>query len=282
MVWTYQIIPDLSDEQYLRWQGILEERTGIFFSHHKSILQAGLTKRMREIDCLDYEEYYQQVQSGSGAAIEWAALLNTLTVRETSFFRHADAFDYVYKHLLNRLLSGELGRDKSVELWSVGCSTGEEAYSLAMIANDCIEGLGIDAYFGVTASDISLAALADARKGRYSDRKLAMLDTSLRERYFMADQEGYTVTPCLKQRVCFVQSNIIAPQSMPVGTMDVIFCQNLLVYFRRWRQKEVLNNLASRLKPGGILMIGLGEAVDWVHPQLQRVAEDKVQAYVRI
>ena len=282
MAWTYQVIPDLSEEQYSRWQAILEKRTGIYFSHHKSILQAGLTQRMREIDCLDYEKYYQQIVHGSGRAIEWAALLNTLTVRETSFFRHKDAFDYLSKHLFNRLLSGELGGENSVEMWSVGCSSGEEAYSLAMVANDCIEGLGIDSYFGVTASDISLSALAEARRGIYTDRKLETMDAAIKERYFQCEKDNNLVVPCIKQRVCFVQANIINMQSMPVSKMDVICCQNVLIYFRRWRQKEVLNSFVNQLKPGGLLIVGLGEAVDWVHPKMKRVAEESVQAYVHV
>lgn len=282
MVWTYRVIPDLSEEQYLRWQGILEERTGIYFSHHKSILQAGLTQRMREIDCLDYEEYFQQIVNGSGRAIEWAALLNTLTVKETSFFRHQDAFDYVSKHLFNRLLGGELGGENSVEMWSVGCSSGEEPYSLAMIANDCIEGLGIDSYFGVTASDICLSALAQARRGIYADRKLENVNEAIRGRYFQREQDSNVVIPWIKQRVCFVQTNIINMQNMPVSKMDVIFCQNVLIYFRRWRQKEVLDNFVNQLKPGGLLIIGLGEAVDWLHPKMKRVAQENVQAYVHI
>ncbi len=283
MAWTYRTLPDLSEEQFARWQYVLEERTGIFFSHHKSILQAGLIKRMREIECLDYEQYYRQLTVGTGNAIEWTALLNTLTVKETSFFRHEESFDYVRKHLFNRLLSGEMGGESSVELWSVGCSTGEEAYSLAMIANDCIEGLGLDVYFGVTASDICLSALAEARNGVFHSRKLKNMDPSLCDRYLNCqDDNQYAIEPWLKQRVCFAQLNLIDMLQMPIGNMDVIFCQNVLIYFRRWRQKEVLNNLMRRLKPGGLLIVGIGEAIDWEHPQLCRVSEEKVQAYVRV
>ena len=282
MAWTYHVIPDLSEEQLSRWQGILEERTGIYFSHHTSILQAGLTQRMREIDCLDYDKYYQQIMNGKGRAIEWTALLKTLTVKETSFFRHQEAFNYVKSHLFNRLLGGELGGENSIEMWSVGCSSGEEAYSLAMIANDCIEGLGVDNYFGVTASDICLSALAEARRGIYADRKLENVDAAIKSRYFQREQDSNVVTPWIKQRVCFVQTNIINMQSMPMSNMDVIFCQNVLIYFRRWRQKEVLDSFVNQLKPGGLLITGLGEAVDWQHPQVQRVQQKRVQAYVRI
>ncbi len=283
MTWNYHAIPDLSEEQYARWRCMLEERTGIFFAEHKSILQAGLTRRMREVECLDYEQYYRKITGDQSGAIEWIALLNTLTVKETSFFRHEEAFDYVRTYLAALLQDWHAASEKSLQLWSVGCATGEEAYSLAMVASDCIREAGSDVNFGVTAADISLAALADARKGVYARRKLRRVDDLSLERYFEnLDDNAGTVVPALKQRVCFVQSNIIDMQDMPLGEMDIIFCQNVLIYFRRWRQNEVLNNLAERLKPGGLMVVGLGEAINWSHSKIQRLPAEKIQAYVRL
>lgn len=281
MAWIYQVQPDLSDEQFERWQRVLEDKTGICFANHKSILQTGLLRRMREIGCNDYEQYYRQIRYSDGSEIEWTALLNSITVRETSFFRHREAFDYVKRFLFNRLLSDRSG--SAVELWSVGCSTGEEAYSLAMIANDCIEGLKLDRYFGVTGSDICLQALAEARRGEYGARKVERIEPAVRERYFDATGAGsFRVVPWLKQRVCYVQSNVIDMQGIPVENLDVIYCQNMLVYFRRPTQKQVLDDLAQRLKPGGLLMVGLGEAVDWNNPLVRRVPQESIQAYVRV
>jgi len=281
MAWIYQVQPDLSDEQFERWQRVLEDKTGICFANHKSILQTGLLRRMREIGCNDYEQYYRQIRYDTGSEIEWTALLNSITVRETSFFRHREAFDYVKRYLFNRLLSDRSG--SSMELWSVGCSTGEEAYSLAMIANDCIEGLKLDTYFGVTGSDICLQALAEARRGEYGVRKVERIEQSVLERYFENTGAGtFGVVPWLKQRVCYVQSNVIDMQGIAVENLDVIYCQNMLVYFRRPRQKQVLDDLAQRLKPGGLLMVGLGEAVDWNNPLVRRVPQESIQAYVRV
>ncbi len=284
MNWQYSVIPDLTDAQYKRWQHLLEVRTGIFFAEHKSILQVGLTRRMREVDCLDYEKYYRQVEKKDSGAIEWAALLNALTVKETSFFRHPEAFDYVNAYLRDLLLGCA---DRELNLWSVGCATGEEAYTLAMIVHACIENYAADdiatASFGVTATDISGAALKSARKGRYSKRQMMQVKEPDIKRYFEeVDEEGATIVPWLKQQVCFVQANAVDMQSMPVSEMDVIYCQNMLVYFKPACQGEVLDNLAQRLKPGGLLVIGLGEAISWRNPKIRRLSEDKIQAYVRI
>src|SRR5690606_5015840 len=95
------------------------------------------------------------------------------------------------------------------------------------------------------------------------------------------DDGSYEVVSKLRERVCFTQGNIIRPDCMPRVKVDVIFCQNLLVYFRRWLRRDILNALVDRLKPGGLLIIGLGEAVDWEHPKMHRVSVDDVQAYLR-
>lgn len=282
MKWQYSVIPDLSEAQYMRWRHILEVRTGIFFAEHKSILQAGLTRRMREVDCLDYEQYYRKVTEQESGAIEWAALLNTLTVKETSFFRHPEAFAYVNTYIQELL---RLHDRKSLNLWSVGCATGEEAYSLAMVAHECIENAVVQdtVRFGVTATDISGAALGIARKGHYAKRKIERVSEEKKTRYFdSVDDDGATIAPWLKQQVCFVQSNVVDMDNMPVGDMDVIYCQNVLIYFKPDCQHEVLDNLASKLKPGGLLMIGLGEAINWQNPKIKRLSEDQTQAYVRI
>ncbi|WP_416458639.1 CheR family methyltransferase [Saccharophagus degradans] len=87
--------------------------------------------------------------------------------------------------------------------------------------------------------------------------------------------------PELKDRVCFNHGNVLNITDMPVISMDVIFCQNMLVYFRRWLRHEIMNAFVDRLKPGGILVVGLGEVVDWVHPDMVRVPVEEVQAYRR-
>lgn len=280
--WTLRTLPDLTDAEYEKWQVLLEERTGISFERHRRILQSGLAQRLREIDCPDYEEYYRRVSNGRGAAVEWSALLRTLTVKETRFQRDPDALDFVRRYLYNQLVK-QHHRGSALELWSVACSTGEEAYSLAMLANECIESSGQDKFFGVTATDICLSSLAKARKGLYPNRRLETLDKRLQDRYFEpGDRNQSAVVSWLKQRVCFVQANLIDMENLPVKNMDVIYCQNVLIYFKRWRQRAVLDELVERLKPNGLLIVGMGEAVDWRNEKVERVKEDGVQAYIKV
>lgn len=280
--WSYQAAPELSDEQYARWQSLLEARTGICFLQHKSILQKGLYQRMQEVGADDYEQYFQKVSLVPAGVVEWIQLVDRISVKETSFFREPNSFDVVKQYLSKRLVELARRLDHTLDIWSVGCSTGEEAYSLAIEAREAIDGLAMNTFAGVMATDISQSALAVARKGNYERRKLAAMPLALRHKYFVqSSHKDYQVTQALKQSVCFSQGNILNLDQMPKLSMDIIFCQNVLIYFRRDRQKKVLDGLVQHLKPGGMLMIGPGEVIGWRHPQMQRTTDDSVQAYIR-
>lgn len=280
MAWSFETLSDLSEEQHKRWQELLEERTGIFFSEHQTILQAGLRRRMREVGCSDYEEYYDHIRNGQLGVLEWGALVSSITVKETSFFRHTHAFKTVHRFLRQRL-EQQQGERGSLELWSVGCATGEEPYSLAIITKECLEQAESDWLWGVTGTDICSTALERARAGQYSISKLDRMPRELCEQYFNETNDRVEVCSDIRERLCFVQANIMNMESHPLMPMDVIFCQNVLIYFRRWKQREVLDTLADHLKPGGLLIVGLGEAVDWRHPKMSRTDDPKVQAYIR-
>lgn len=283
MVWSLQKTPELTDLQFEQWNKLLEERTGIqVAAHQRSFLQIQIATRMRELDVKYFSEYFNQVSTGLQGMVEWSILVDRLVVKETSFFRHRDSIDCVQQLVQDRINNQSLS--DSFEVWSLGCATGEEPYSLAMVINDCFELAGLEPYYGITATDISQPALQGAREGMYGKRKLEPVTADERVRYFKAmDEAGesFQVTDKLRDRVCFSHGNVMKLNEMPMVKMDVIFCQNVLIYFRRWRRKEILNELASRLKPGGLLLIGLGEVVDWSHSQLKRVSDERIQAYIR-
>lgn len=281
MAWSLRTVPELTDKQFDQWSKLLEERAGISLSDQQRVfLQTQVSMRMRELGHEDYGQYYHSVVDGLSGMVEWSVLLDRLVVKETSFFRHQPSIDFVINQLQDRINNRSL--DGSFELWSVGCSTGEEPYSLAMVVNDCFELAVLDPYYGITATDISRAALNTAREGLYDLRKLERMPTHFEKRYFdKATDAKLQVKTSLKDRICFNQSNVLNIAEMPQVRMDVIYCQNLLVYFRRWLRWEIMDAFAQRLKPGGILVVGLGEVVDWVHSDVERVNIEDVQAYIR-
>lgn len=282
MVWSLQQGPALTAEDFDQWRKLLEERTGISLGpQQQAFLQAQITMRMRELGFVDFAEYYRRVTDGIWGRAEWSVLVDRLMVKETSFFRHRHSYECVRQLVQSRIDKNQI--DGSFDIWSVGCATGEEPYSLAMLINDSFELAQLKPYFGVFATDISMPALSKARTGIYAERRLERLSENERARYFKDLGDGrYKVIDKVQDRLCFSQGSVLELTSMPVEKMDVIFCQNLLIYFRRWRRREILQGFAERLKPGGLLVIGLGEMPDWKHPQLQRVSDEKVQAYQRI
>ncbi|MEJ2041753.1 MAG: CheR family methyltransferase [Reinekea sp.] len=279
MVVSVKQSPELTDAAFATWQDIVEDRLGLQLpEQRRSFLRTCLSIRMREVGFDDYLKYYNYVQSGDAGLIEWNLLIDRLTVQETRFFRDPSAYALVECHLLQRVQEC----DRPLCLWSVGCSTGEESYSLAMIASDVLaKQKNKQIRFGVTGTDISKKALTVALQGRYGHRRLELVEGSLQSKYFYRDGDYYHVVQSLRDRVAFVRLNLLELAHSPLRNMDVIYCQNVLIYFRKWRRKDIVNELASRLAPGGILVLGLGEMVDWSHPDLYRVPGERALAYLK-
>ena len=273
----------MEPEQFRLWQVLLEERTGMALApERKQFLETAVSMRMRELGIADSDTYYNQLVNRPPAdtIMEWSILVDRLTVQETSFFRHKGSYDLVEKFLRDRF-SGPKA-PKHFNVWSVGCSSGEEPYSLAMLMTEVFAQLKVKPYWGITATDISLPVLAKARRGLYGARKVEMVDPTIRQRYFttVSDRE-YEIAAELKGRVCFARVNVLELQKVPFQDLDLIYCQNMLIYFRRWRKREIVTRLADRMAPGGLMVLGLGEVVDWQHPNMDRVRFDNSLAYMR-
>lgn len=273
-------VPELDDVQFDRWQKLLEERTGMYMPpQRRSFLQTSLGLRMLELGITDYSEYYQMILHGASGAIEWTTLVDRLTVQETRFFRDPDALALVDEHMKAAIPAlREAG--KVMELWSVGCASGEEPYTLAMLAEHRLGTAGVG--FSVTGTDISTIVLRKARAGRFPLRALERIPVQYHSWAVQPlSAQQIEISSALRQRCCFTQVNILNLKSCPLQSQHIIFCQNVLIYFRRWRRREILDALAQRLAPGGLLVIGLGEMVDWQHPLLEPVHSSLVTAYVR-
>lgn len=279
--WALQPLADMTTDEFQNWQKLLESRSGMVVSEQRrSFLQVNLTARMRELGVSNYSSYYQQVTDGPSGAVEWVTLLDRLTVQETQFFRHAESFEVVTDFLSKKAASLHSG--SSLSLWSVGCASGEEAWSLAICAAEVQRQSPNRIEFGVTATDISHNALRQARQASYSPQRMSKVPTEWVERYFVQQGDGkFQVASWLAKRLCFARLNMLDLAQAPISGMDIIFCQNVLIYFRRWQRREILNRLVARLAPGGLLVIGVGEVAGWQHPDLQPVADERVLAFTR-
>ena len=269
----------IDDRQFAEWTRLLEGRVGLFIApERKSFLASGLRVRMREAGCESLRDYYRLLASPGIQAREWSLLIDQLTVHETCFFRHASSMQLVK----DVVLPDAIHRGKAFRAWSVACSTGEEAYSLAMLTDDFCSDLDDKVQFSVTGTDISLPSLRQARAGSYPERRLKNISDEFRERYCTPTSQGqFGMAGHLRKRVCFAQLNLCDMARAPMDNMDLVFCQNLLIYFDRNRRLEIVNSLSEFLSPGGVLVLGPGELLNWQHPHMEKVRYQDTLAYRR-
>ena len=270
---------DMDDRQFAEWTTLLEHHMGLFIApERRSFLASGIKTRMRETGCDNSRQYYHRLMSGGVQAEEWSLLVDQLTVHETCFFRHESSMRLVQELLIPAVLEQ---RDQLLA-WSVGCATGEEVYSLAMMIDDCIHRLGGRRQYGVTGTDISLPSLQHAREGVYLMRRLKDISGDFQQKYCTRiSEKRFQINAGLRKRVCFSQLNLKDLQSAPMAKVDLVYCQNLLIYFDRERRLEIVNELYEFLRPGGMLVVGPGELLDWRHSKMEKVCYADTLVYRR-
>ncbi|NVK22579.1 MAG: protein-glutamate O-methyltransferase CheR [Kangiellaceae bacterium] len=273
---------------FKRWQALIRKYSGIWIPSHREIfLKTSLLKRIRELHLTGYDEYYQKLQDKNWASLEWFQLIDALTIHETSFFRHKESFDLVQHVCQQKIVqSANAESDCNIQLWSVGCSTGEEPYSLAIALEELsvktLNEKGLRFFYGITGIDISYPALSSARQAIYSERKLHMMSQQIKEKYFNRhDDQHWQVKEDIRNRVLFLQSNLNEIAKAPKRNYDVIYCQNVLIYFQPEDRIKILEALVERLIPGGVLILGVGEIINWNHPLLSRINDKNCLAYQR-
>ena len=244
------------------WYDLILRRCGLTFRHARlpDVIET-VRDQMRASGVVNEAAYYQILARTPDSAAEWDALVERLLNHETSFFRHPPSFDALRTHILPELHDARArARGGRLNLWSAGCSTGQEAYSLAMIAmaDETLKG-----DFTVWGGDISRTAIDFARRGRYGRRAAATVPEDYRQRFLRPIGSGpgaeFEIVEELRQRVRFMAMNLVGNDAFGANH-DVIFCHNVLIYFAPSAVTQAVAFLASRLTPGGYLLLGPGEA----------------------
>lgn len=274
-------VPNMDDSEFLRWVDLLERRTGVVVPPgRKAFLVTGVRSRMRETGHASFASYFEDLLAGARGAIEWATLVDRLTVHQTHFFRHPPSLDLIAKEWLPQYL--RTFDNGAIHAWSVGCSTGEEAYTLAMVLDEALARLSGKLYFGITATDISTAALAVGRGAQYPLPKLEEIPAPYRGAYCeVLGEDTFSMRDTLQKRVGFVQFNLMDVARAPLKRLDLIYCQNVLIYFARERRAGLLDALAGLLKPGGLLVLGPGEILGFGNSSLTRLGGPQTLAFRR-
>ena len=256
----------ITDPEFNRFQRFIFEAAGITLTPAKKALVSGrLSKRLQAHALSTFGEYFELLDSGRAAA-EVQTAVDLLTTNETYFFREPKHFD-----LLRDLAAAAAGRPTPFRVWSAASSTGEEAYSIAMVLASNLGSTGFD----VLGTDISTRVLQRARAGHYPMERARHIPQPHLKRFCLrgtGEQTGtLLIERGLRSRVAFAHVNLNAdlPQ---LGTFDVIFLRNVMIYFNGDTKREVVARVLSLLKPGGHFLIGHSESLNEVSSAVQQVA----------
>jgi chemotaxis methyl-accepting protein methylase len=245
------------------WFVLIRRRCGLTFRDTQApVVLAYVRDQMRASGITSERQYYALLAGEPDGGPESTTLIERLLNHETSFFRHPASYDVLRTHILPELRETR-GRGSRLNLWSAGCSTGQETYSLAMLAMDALDDGEASVDFAVWGGDISRRAIEIARRGRYGPRAIAGVPDEYRRRFLRStgtvDAPAYEVVEPLRQRVRFTAINLVAACGVNLNH-DVIFCHNVLIYLSPLAVSQVIALLASRLTLGGYLLLGPGEA----------------------
>lgn len=254
------VVPQLRMETFRRFQELLRDRVGVFLTAAKAqLLISRLASRLRARDCASLEAYLELVTSAPGHRDEFQAMVNRITTNKTDFFRESHHFPMLAAHVES------LTRDDPeypVRVWSAACSTGEEPYTIAMVLRESLTP-DAAAHASILASDIDTQVLERAGHGVYPQRRFAGIDPQRWQRWFLRGRGKHAgavkVRPDLRRLVRFAQLNLVGEDWPEREAFDAVFCRNTLIYFDRPTQLAVVQRLAERLRPGGLLFLGHSE-----------------------
>jgi chemotaxis protein methyltransferase CheR len=245
---------EFTDQDFQRIRKLIYERAGISLGENKQeLVYSRLARRLRATAKNSFAEYLDSLQRGDAA--EWEAFTNSLTTNLTSFFREPHHFPLLAEHLRKQ------DKSRPLTLWCSACSTGEEAYSMAMTAVEALGGYEHPIH--IIASDLDTKVLQAAREGRYKADAVSKLPAQQVERFFLrgtGEHAGYMqVKPELQKLVDFRCINLLAPVWPIHAPVDAIFCRNVMIYFDKETQLSILKKFAPLLRDNGLLFAGHSE-----------------------
>jgi len=269
----------LTDIDFRFIADMLYERFGIHLEDQKRILVAGrLNKRVRTLGLASFSEYFKFLRADKSGD-ELSELINRITTNHSFFFRERDHFDFIGQTVLPELDKKIKANPKyPLRIWSAGCAAGEEVHTLAMVLREHF-GPAIDSLdIGLIATDISLAALNEAKEGSYPENRLKEVPKALLHKYFIKNPDGdYSVTPDIKKMVLFKRLNLMTEKFPFQGNFDIVFCRNVMIYFDNDSRRKLVSSVYNCIKPGGFFFIGHSESLqrdtcpfNYVRPAIYR------------
>ncbi|HEX7153311.1 MAG TPA: protein-glutamate O-methyltransferase CheR [Thermoanaerobaculia bacterium] len=251
---------ELPDDVFRLLRDQIYKRTGMWFADSsKYLLQKRLSPRARELNFDSFQKYFYFLQYDPRAESEFDQIYDLVTTNETYFFREPAQLTAFVEEIIPDILSRK--SVKKIRIWSAGCSSGEEPYSIAMLLQEA--GWYEHATFEIFASDINQQVLSKARKGIYRESAFRATNATLREKYFLRESEGaWKVRDEVRNRVSFGRLNLYDEARVSLlGHLDIILCRNVIIYFDDASKRVVVSNFYNRLIDGGYLLLGHSESL---------------------
>jgi chemotaxis protein methyltransferase CheR len=288
----------LTEAELKLLQALVYQECGMHFDERRThFLQDRLQRRLKECQLDSFYSYYRLLISHNGKE-ELARLLENLTINETSFFRNKAQLDLFHKHILEEIFQQKhAANDYSIRIWSAGCSTGQEPYTIAMQVADGLAYFQMRNPAGyelplpkplipapwrveILASDISYSALRAGQQGVYTESQMTSVDYSYRLRYFDKVGERYAVKKSLRELIHFDFHNL-KTEFLPQRN-DIIFCRNVMMYFDEAEQRRLIEKFWRCLSPGGYLLVGHAESLLGLTKKFVMVYRNNGTAYQRV
>lgn len=244
-------------------EGIIDylkaERGFDFSGNRPSMVERRIGNRLSAVKCADFGEYLRYLKEQPQ---ELDNLIDVLTINVSRFFRETLTFEYIADRVLPPIVRRKAGlSDPSLRVWSAGCSTGEEPYSIAILVNELMEKEQLALRLNIFATDIDQESLKKAQEGIYPIESIGNVKYRLLKEHFTIDEETYTLNPAIKELVKFsfydmLDKNTYAPPDSVFGSFDMILCRNVLIYFQVAHQEIIFRKLLQALDGNGYLVLG--------------------------
>jgi chemotaxis protein methyltransferase CheR len=264
----------LSAADFRVFRDLILAEAGIHLKDSKrSLVESRLARRLRALDLESYGEYLAYVQQQPPESIERRELINCITTNKTDFLRENHHFEFVRDRMIPEARARvSSGQPKKLRIWSAGCSTGEEPYSIAMTIRDALAP-NSSWDVRILASDVDTDVLAAAEQGIYAAERLQQVPEAVVRKHFLrnADRTAFRVKPEVRAMLRFRRINLIDPAWPIRATFDAIFCRNVIIYFNQATQQRLFERLLTYLKPTGYLMVGHSENLHWLNAVLAPV-----------
>ena len=254
----------LSDQDFSQLRDFIYNESGIFIAdNRKYLVKNRLANRLRELNLTSFAEYYYYLRFDANRRAELTKLFAVITTNETSFYRNPSQLQMFQEKALRRELDKQRAAgSRKLRIWSAGCSTGEEPYTLAIILHEVLKTEIADWDIKITANDLSEAVLLAADKGLYSMYSLRTTPPNIVAKYFTMEGSSFRINPKLKRIISFGTINLSNKHMLTrVEKSNFIFCRNVIIYFDDAMKHQVINSFYDNLLPGGLLFIGHSESL---------------------